>query len=458
MKTALRALCVLLVFTLLAALACPAFAAGAEPSAPLPEGFADCVEGQVFAASMACWMNGVSRADAPFEQLLQWDMAGWYAARLHRVNDWDLLGEAQVLDFLGSVGLTGEPRLPDGWSETGVVRVLRGSDGSAGYDFARHKNEFDSLMGVSTEVFFSVWPGLRAEGTVVSHYDNGTQVKHVFSLRFEENDRPDSAFRYRLIAVEAVEQAPELIGDLSFTWDELIRANKLRHVLSLYPAVSSRCEEYASDVTTWAFVRGDSPALVSCGDGFVNGRYRGCVFEVSTWETEEPRVMISEFREDAGSWDTLDDFLINRFDRLLEMRFDCIEDDLIWTDCTFEGGMRQRIAFDRGTLVLRRIDLWYSSEYPPVTTEFGYRSPAPDLPFLDGWSRPLRTVTLIWEDMNSDPPRWTETRQVPADWEYLPYVGRWGDYAVWMDRGYTQPYAYPGPDVDYFLYLSTAKG
>ena len=141
------------------------------------------------------------------------------------------------------------------------------------------------------------------------------------------------------------------------------------------------------------------------------------------------------------------------------MSFEGVEDDRIWTECTVRGGMRERIAVDRGTLVLREIQLWYSDDLPPVTTCFLYDETAPALEYLDSWDGPMRTVTLHWEDFSSGE-RVTrdESVRIPADWEYLPWQGRWGDYTVWMNEEYTRQYAYPGDGVDYTLYLTTAKG
>ena len=68
-------------------------------------------------------------------------------------------------------------------------------------------------------------------------------------------------------------------------------------------------------------------------------------------------------------------------------------------------------------------------------------------------------MNLIWEDWyNGGPHIRRETIAVPADWEYLPWEARWGDYTIYMNEGYTQPYSYPGDGVDYTLWLTTAKG
>ena len=88
-----------------------------------------------------------------------------------------------------------------------------------------------------------------------------------------------------------------------------------------------------------------------------------------------------------------------------------------------------------------------------------YPDALPDFSFLDGWDKPLREVTGIWEDFyDGDVHVRTETYELPGDWEFLPWEGRWGDYTIYMNKGYTRPYFYPGDGMDYTLYLTTAKG
>ena len=90
---------------------------------------------------------------------------------------------------------------------------------------------------------------------------------------------------------------------------------------------------------------------------------------------------------------------------------------------------------------------------------FRYDQQPPRISLLEAWNGPLRTVTLDWEDFRTGTAvRWTDFVRVPADWEVLPYEGRWGEYTIYLDYGYTCPYQYPGDGVDYTLYLSTAKG
>ena len=68
-------------------------------------------------------------------------------------------------------------------------------------------------------------------------------------------------------------------------------------------------------------------------------------------------------------------------------------------------------------------------------------------------------MTVTWEDYdNGEQILFTETVSIPADWEYLPYEGRWGDYTVYNNTDYIGEYEYPGDNVDYELFLTTVKG
>ena len=162
---------------------------------------------------------------------------------------------------------------------------------------------------------------------------------------------------------------------------------------------------------------------------------------------------------DAGTWESLNATLLEGFRDASALRLDRIEKDLIWADCLYRGGFRQKLAFDRGTLVLR--ELVALSEEGEVfgSNRYDYSAPEPEFAFLDGWDETLRDVTVTWEDYdNGEQILFTETVSIPADWEYLPYEGRWGDYTVYNNTDYIGEYEYPGDNVDYELFLTTVKG
>ena len=144
--------------------------------------------------------------------------------------------------------------------------------------------------------------------------------------------------------------------------------------------------------------------------------------------------------------------------RVLTSQKDGTRKYLFRLDCTTVNGETERIAVNRGTLMLEEITQDYLN-YPSVTTCFQYTQEPPVYDFLKGWEKPLRTVTVLRESFESGEQKTqTDVLRLPADWEYLPYEGRWGNYTIYMDAGYTKPYAYPGDGVDYTLYMTTAKG
>nr|MCR5173921.1 hypothetical protein [Oscillospiraceae bacterium] len=249
------------------------------------------------------------------------------------------------------------------------------------------------------------------------------------------------------------------VGGLTFTWSELIEANRLSRVLSLYPAIRYYSPDFSPESVTWVYPRGDGLTILTLGDDHSSGYFNGTYFSVQKREDGRLLASIEDFDPDYTDPEARDGYLTDFLNGIAEMRFEKIEGDLIWTECTVTGGLRERVAVDRGTLALREIQVFYSEELPPYTTRFLYDSTAPALEFLDSWDGPMRAVTVHWEEFpNGVRVTRDEKVRIPADWEYLPRQGRWGDYTVWMNEDYTKLYEYPGDGMDYTLYLTTAKG
>ena len=427
--------------------------------AAAPADFGDTVEAQAYAAALAGWFSGEETLSDPDRTVLCWEMAGWYAARERRITGYDLIPAAQIEDFLRSVGYTGEYVLPENWAEYGMAERFTTPDGEAYYAFIRHYREFDEMMGVTTEVALSPLEDLDAAGTVTVHYENGLSESETFTMAFEPNPEEGSAFAYRLKRIDPPDDSADMVGDFTFTWSELIEANRLRNVLSIYPTVRHYNREYGPEEVTWVYPRGDGLAILSIMDGYISGYFNGAYF---TWQERDNGRFLSSIEDlDPGYTDpeARDGYLTEYLSGIAEMRYESTEGDLIWAECTVRGGMLERVAVDRGTLVLREVQVFYSEEYPPSSTVFLYDDTGPALECLDSWDGPMRTVTVHWEEF-PDGVRTTrdETVRIPVDWEYLPWQGRWGGYTVWMNADYTRLYEYPGDGMDYTLYLTTAKG
>ena len=462
-----KLLSLLLCLALLAGLFAVSAAAEDTPAEkPLTEAdFTAAVAPQAFAVTMAAWLSGQEGAEALGDPLFLWDAAGWYAAWLYRTEDCDLLLPEAVGDFLRSLGGEESP-MPEGWAEYGVVDVLRSQDGGEYYDFAQHKIEIDAMLGVDTMVSFVEGTGSSLTAVLSCYYEDDLSAEWMYALDFEKAD--DEAFPYRLTGLRLMDNGPQMDAALDFSWDELLAANRLEKVLEQYPAVriSALNADGEDDGLsgTWLLSSGGELAQISFGEGYLGGTFRRCSFDVEPREDGVERALVGYIapEEEAPS---LNDYLTDYLTGVVIVQLEKEEDDLIWLVCTFRGGYRERIAVDRGTLVLRTID--YSSGDMDLSSviSFDYMKPAPEYPFLASWEGELRTVTIVWESFRYDEESddWErvekkETVSLPADWEYLPFEARWGDYTVYTNADYIGPYVYPGDGVDYTLYLTTAKG
>ncbi|MBR4550170.1 MAG: hypothetical protein IKO83_09700 [Oscillospiraceae bacterium] len=462
-----KILSLLLCLALLAGLfAVSAFADDTPADTPRAEGdFTAAVAPQAFAATMASWLSDQEGAEALADPLFLWDAAGWYAAWLYRTEGCDLLSPEAVDDFLHSLGAEACP-LPESWAEYGVVRVLRTQDGGTYYDFEQHKTEIDAMLGVDTMVSFIEETGNSLTAVLSCFYEDDLSAEWLYTVDFEKADA-EAAFPYRLTGLCLLENGPQLDESIDFSWAELLDANRLENVLKHYPAVRISAEtglEGDDRNGTWLLDSGGALAQVSYGESYVGGQFRDCFFEYETCEDGAERAVVGHIATEEDAVD-LNNYLTDYLSGVVIVQLEQEEDDIIWLACTFRGGYRERIAVDRGTLVLRAIDYSSGDMVPPSEIRFDYMKPAPVYPFLESWKGAMRTVSLVWESFEFDEEsgEWeravrTEEVSLPGDWEYLPYEARWGEYTAYTNPDYIGPYAYPGDGVDYTLYLTTAKG
>lgn len=429
-----------------------------EPSEE-DKAFAEAVSPQAFAVAMAYWDSGYGVETAPSEPVFAWDAAGWYAAWLYRTEGIDILSSETVDGFLKSLGCTELELSLSDLSEFEVPRVLRGSGGTVNYDFEWHKMRIGELLGVDVEVSVTPSASSAVDVVVTQHLNAGLQTEKTFTLTYGMSDETETGFDRVLRSVTLPEFAPETDAGLTFTWAEVEEANRLENVLSVYPAVRVYSREYSDGSETWIFRRGDKPVLVSAGPDYCSGQYQGCWFDYEMDASGVARARIGAFDRDAGSWESLNDYLLQEFRDAGALRLDRIEDDLIWADCIYSGGYRQKVAFDRGTLVLREVLVLSETGEVIGSNCYDYSTEAPAFAFLNSWDGDLRKVTVTWESYEGGiEDRYTETVEIPSDWEYLPYEGRWGNYTIYNNDRYVGEYEYPGDGLDYELFLTTAKG
>ena len=252
--------------------------------------------------------------------------------------------------------------------------------------------------------------------------------------------------------------SPEVDPALTFTWDLLLEQNSMEMILSMYPAVRIYSKMYNTEDCTWIFLHGEDPVLLTDAYGSVFGQFKGCYFELAESTDGVIRPQINGLSDIAGSMENLTDFVLGYFSDPERLQLDRIEGDLIWADVYFAGGYRQKIAFDRGTLVVREIMSLSDGEVVGITG-FDYDRKPTEYNFLDSWDGSLRNIQVLWETYpNRVRNLRRETVTIPMDWEYLPIEVQWGEFTAYTNDQYIGDYRYPGDGEEYLLFLTTVKG
>ncbi len=433
---------------------------GAAPAAvpATPENLEGDTWAQALSVGMMCWNSYTDRIH-PWEPYFAWDATGWYAALLYRAEGIDLLPQNTVDEFQRSLGVEGPIGEPNIWLGDGAPRLLRSADGSLNYDFAFHKQRLDELLGVELEFAVEAGPGLTETVTVRQHYDLRLAADRSYVLTFEENRDADSAFRYRITDLSIPEDTPEMDPNLSFDWELVTEQNRLSNLLSIYPAVRIYSRTYNSDDSTWLFLHGENPVMISDSYGNVTGQFRTCYFELGQSTDGKIRPQVGSCEADTVILQNLENYILGYFDGPSVMKLDRIEAELIWADAVYSSGYRQKLAFDRGTLALREVMSLNDSGEVGNITAFDYSAAPSAYHFLDSWDRPLRTIEVLWETYSgSEQQLRREKIQLPTDWEYLPFECRWGDFTAYTNDRYIGEYRYPGDGDGYLLFLTTVKG
>ena len=418
-------------------------------------GFAPAVEAQAFAVSMAYHEGGFLDGVTPLDPAFLWEASGWYAAWLYRTEGIDLLTEDMLRDFQRSLGVQSPPDAPD----TPDIRILQSSDGARLYDFQGYKLRLDARLGQTLSFSLEAPAPFEAAVSIREYFSAGASGERRYTLRFALNRSAGSAFRYSLLNAEAEDPGPAWDPALDFSWDELIAANSLKNIFSLYDSVRIK-NSVASVMPIWLFYRDGKLCILRTEENYAEGEYNGCWFFVEPGEDGVMRPRIAGFDKQCGDSEFCDNYVSNYLYGAAIVNLDRADGDLTRMHVTFMGDWLEDVAVDRGMLLLREIVSRVDEETAPIVTGFFYGETPPEAAYLESWKGPMRHITLHWEDWRDGGPRTrTETITVPADWEYLPWEARWDEYTIYMNEGYTKPYAYPGDGTeDYELYLTTAKG
>ncbi len=414
----------------------------------VPEGL---VRDQSFSLAMAAWLGGYP--EYVDDDLLRLDAAGWYAALQARYG-YDLISEEELRDYLRSVGYSGDLRFPESWEEYGIVNVLTSRDGRRYYDFANHKNQLAELLGVTMEYRLKT-AGCSVLVTIVHHYEDGSTAEWSYELRYVHNEDASGTFPYRLAELKVCPFVPKIEGNADFDWEDLQYANRLDTVLKFCPAVHIE-SDVGGYTERWLFRTGEKTVDISQNGSLSYGQVNGIDFRK---EDAGSRVQVGKIDPPDAAGENFNRALPQVFSDMVRMELVRTEGENSVLNCKTRSGQRVIMTVNSLTLWIQQLDGIAEDGSLLYRYTFGYDRQPPRLSLLEAWDGPLRTVTLVWEDFRSGVLiSRTDFVRVPADWEVLPYEGRWGDFTIYTDPGHTSLYQYPGDGADYTLYLSTAKG
>ena len=434
----------------------PAAKPAEEPTPALPD-LAEAAAGQAFAVAMAYYNGGFPEETMPENPAFLLDATGWYAAWRCRTADCDMIPIAEAEAFQRSIGNQGEFVFYPEYEDYGFAKRMKTADGTVNIAFPTHMQRLDELLGVTLETRLEADGNSAVSLTVIRHFDSGDTTEKSYRLLFRPSGEED--FPYRLTDVTLPTRGARMDPALGFDWELLMAQNSLRFLLTQNQAIRIQ-NNYFDDMENWLVNLDGDLCVMNIQPGYISGQYRGCYFEYEKTAEGKMCARVSGFDESAGSWERWESYIQDFFSSAAVMRLVGVENDVIHIQAVTEYEARQDFDVDRGTLALLREAYYYDPAAEPGSVmTLSFPDKLPDLSFLDGWNRSLRRIHLVWEDYYDGGPHVREeTVELPGDWEYIPAEGRYGDYTIYMNRGYTQSYFYPGDNVDYTLYLTTAKG
>ena len=430
-------------------------AASPTPDAAVPD-LAETAAGQAFAVAMAYYNGGFPEGTLPEDPAFLLDATGWYTAWRCRTADCDMIPIAEAEAFQRSIGNQGEFVFYPEYEDYGFAKRMKTADGTVNIAFPTHMQRLEELLGVTLETRLEADGNSAVSLTVIRHFAGGDTAEKSYRLLFRPSGEAD--FPYRLTDVTLPAGGAKMDPGLDFDWELLMAQNSLRFLLTQNQAICIR-NNYFDGMENWLVNRDGELCVMNIQPDYISGQYRGCYFEYEKTAEGKMRARVSGFDESAGSWERWESCIQDYFSNVAVMRLTGVE-NVIHIRAVTEYDARQDFDVDRGTLALRREAYYYDPAAEPGSVmTLSFPQKLPELSFLDGWDKPLRRVHLVWEDYYDGGPHVREeTVELPGDWEYIPAEGCYGDYTIYMNAGYTQSYFYPGDNVDYTLYLTTAKG
>lgn len=429
----------------------------AEQEEPSPEPFQmseeekqESLDRECFAIAASYCFSGLGLN--PEDPMFLWDCCGWYAALVNRIDGSRLISEDTIIALQKSLG--GEYKVPnDAERAYYLVDMYTAEGGASYYLFDWFFARLDELLGIRYEYFIeekedAIFFTMRFHGESGETYDT-------FLLMSFTEDNENMLFPRTLDYL--VEYAPEVEMDPALTFDEelLLEANSMRNILNIYPALHI----YVGDsFDIWYFLVNGKPVhLTEYSDGSAYG------FVDGLWFSHENGHTWIRDQENIDPWEESEFALTYLFDGAASMSLEEMGEETIAFRVDYRNGQYGHFVVNKGTLVLESASIVMDMDADfAYETRCEYEKSDELTPWIEELEGKLRTVTVVQETFDgAEPEINTYVLRIPVTWEFLPYEAdgdEYDTYTVWMDSDYTIPYAYPGDNLDYTLYFTTAKG
>lgn len=401
-----------------------------------------------------------------------WNILGWYCVGQEEDGGREYLTERQVrgLQHLLRPGSSAIPA-PENWIAGGSLEIEE-EDGEARYYFPGFHADYKQMIAALQP---AVTAGTAENGvtpvTVVLTAEDGGKETYVF--RFRRDARASDAFPYVLDGMTLPPVQGAQAPGANFTLAQVVQANKMGNLLSVYSSVESKAVFGGEDgaLTTY-FKKNDVVCSVTAYeyDG-VPGQsgFYGDLWFTAVPDADQRAVHLESYYyigderpEDMGAgleYELAGMIEYGDISNLTEQgdtyEFD-VTPDYGYIDAE-EPPVPVHYAVDKGTLALRSVVIDGGTEYETRYT-FRYNVTVDTRGLFDGWDQPLRTVTFVLELHDADGRLIKETKavQVPRNLELLPELDR--EIAYYNNPDYTGEYQYPGYGGDYTLYVTDAMG
>ena len=264
------------------------------------------------------------------------------------------------------------------------------------------------------------------------------------------------------------ETAPTVAAETAgFTLDDVLKANDVKTLVSAYGGVSAaRYENDEAVSETYYFMYAGKIVSTTCATGKDGEKTYSCTVDNESYKKVGDRLQFS-YNVDAQKKPSKAYLFGDAVSaQMLEGKIDRYEepDKDSWCfelhDADGDDGVSCRCTVLKKSFILKQIDWDYGDgSTAKVEIKHGADVQTKEFGLLDGFAKDLRTVTCVCTMHDKQGKESEKTLKVQVPYNVEPVWESASDVTVYLDKGLTKAYKYPGNgEKDYTVYVTDAKG